>query len=375
MKKLFTLLFVLTAFAACSDDDNGGNTAPSDFEREAQYATVFFYGNEYSEEAGTVNYYLSLSDGPLDGSGDYEWQYIIDLYANETDSEKIPAGTYTLDLDDTFANRTMCNRFSELYTPAGDSTIKFTEAQVVITNSQIVLTATTEEGKTHKVTYTGSYEIVDGRGDVGGGEGEGEGGDSSDEDFGGFASTLTGDVEVSIDSEYVIAEFYGDDYEMGYGVLCFYFEKEDYTGDSLYLEIATDGTYTGTYSPCAKWDAASTGNLIAANLYTDGDDTYTYGCWYYHSTDGDSYDEIAPIVAGSLTITANEDETCYFVFEGSDATEGGNTISFEWTGEVDYTDTTATSSAARRIYPLRGDVKVLPIAAHSQKKAATKFRK
>lgn len=360
MKKLLTLFAVL-AFVACSDDDgNKGGSKPNyDYEREAQISTVYFYGDEYSADLGTMNYYITLYDS------EETWKYYIDLFAEEMSLEKVPAGTYHLDNEDSGAGKTFSYSYSGEYFPQTEEFVSFTEAKFVVTDTEFVLTATTEDGKTHKVTFSGDYEIIDDRTseDV-----------SGDEGYGDWATTLTKDIAVEYNEDYVYAEYWGDDYEMGYNVIVFSFERDDDIGDSLNIEIAVEDTdYVGAYSPCNTWDYASVGNLISANMDEDG---YPYGgCWYYHSEDGAIYDESAPLVAGSLTITDNSDDTYTFVYEGYDAVEDGHKVSLNWTGEVDLSDETQEASAKQRIYPLRRNVKMMPMAVRPHKKMTAKLRK
>lgn len=374
MKRLLTL-FAALAFVACDNDsgNKGGGEPDYDFERTAEYLYVYFYGDEYSQEQGTVDYFISLSDSPLGGDVIFEWLYTIDLYANEGSLDKIPNGTYNLDLDSSCMGGTLAYADC-VYFEGTEYESPFTEAKLVVNDSEIVLTVTTEDGKTHKVTYSGDYEVIDDRED-GGSDDEGDEGDEGygDEGYGDWATTLTGDVEVEYNENMIYAEYWGDDYDMGYNILVFYFETEDYIGDSLQIEVAVeDADFVGTYSPCKTWDNASIGNLIAANIY-DGD---PYGgCWYFRSEDGEYYDDCAPLVAGSLTITDNGDNTYTFSYEGYDALEGGNKVSLNWTGEVRLEDYTQEASAKQRISPLRREVKMMPVAAHSHKKMAAKFRK
>lgn len=351
MKKLFILMLFASLFACDKKDDGEGTKA--DFERIAENLTVYFYGDEYSEDAGTMNYYISFCDVPIGGDLESEWFYTLDLYASEGSFDKIPNGTYTLDIDSSCSGGTLAYAES-FYLANAEKEYGFTDAKFEVSDNKLVLTATTDDGKTHKVTYSGNYKVIDDRTEPGGWED-----DEPEENEGELdESTLTGDVEVSYPDEEVYAAFYGDDYDMGYGVLNLYFETEDFIGDGLYLEIATENTdFVGTYSPCKNWDVASTGNLIAANIQIFDGETYRYGSWYFHSTDGESYDEIAPIVSGSLSITDNGDSTYTFAFEGYDAVENGNKISFNWTGGVYVDDYTAESVVRRQI--LNKEIKVL----------------
>lgn len=174
MKKLLTLLSLL-AFVGCSEEINQTQTIDVvvyDFNHTAARVSVTNNGDEYSEGMGTQNYYITFSETVNPESPDKPgpgFLYLIDIYSNEYSLEKIPNGTYELDLDTTHTAGTIGAKYSFYTTIAEESEteesggsvlLPFTDAELVVTDSEITLTAKTEIGTTHRVTYSGEYQIT-----------------------------------------------------------------------------------------------------------------------------------------------------------------------------------------------------------------------
>ena len=157
MKKLL-ILFTILAMVGCTDDGgNKGedNTPDYDFECTANTLHCGYYGDSLTGDLGTSNYYLTLPDATAG------CVYFADIYTEEDSLEKIPNGTYAWDPNDTFADKTMAMNKSGAI--INEVMHIFTTATLIVTDNTIVLTATTEDGKTHKVTFSGDYEIIDAR--------------------------------------------------------------------------------------------------------------------------------------------------------------------------------------------------------------------
>ena len=157
---------------------------------EASYCEGVYYG-KYLEDDPAYNYCVVLSDNGLTDPSNYNsykantTYYQLDLYselpAEEGEYATIPNGTYQLDLDNTYAANTTTAEGSKLIVSGaaggyGDyEEVAFTAATVVVTDGNIVLTATLANGDKHEVTFEGALEIpVYGYGEEGGEGGEGE---------------------------------------------------------------------------------------------------------------------------------------------------------------------------------------------------------
>ena len=143
---------------------------------EASYCEGVYYG-KYLEDDPAYNYCVVLSDNGLTDPSNYNsykansTYYQLDLYselpAEEGEYATIPNGTYQLDLEDTYAANTISALSSKLIvTGAADEDgyvdyedVAFTAATVVVTDGNIVLTATLEGGDNHQVTFEGALEI------------------------------------------------------------------------------------------------------------------------------------------------------------------------------------------------------------------------
>lgn len=328
---LLTTFFLLGCLDA-KDNDNEGV-----IKQNAKFISCYYYGGKQSEDIGTVSYEITFSDQAITNNSQFRWKYTLGLYVTDGSLENIPVGTYTLDTKNIYTDKTILADKSKKVTDDG-YTYNFISATLEVSESQMTLTATTDDGKEYEVTYAGDYEIIDGRAPEDDTADEGV----RTEDYGNYTSNLKEDVKVVLDNILEItASYYGDDYNKGYNVLTFYFENSNTTGNVLWLEIAVEDTdFVGTYSTCASWNDAGIGNLISANIFTYNESVNYCGCWYFTSSDGKTFKDIAPIVTGSLTITEGDNDKYIFAFEGSDAKENGHKITFNWTGKIDLVDNT-----------------------------------
>ena len=159
-----------------------------------------YYGTEYSD---TYNYYVLLSDLGTNESG-YAYAdgtyYYMDLYSveGEVDEEgyiHVPAGTYTFDANDSTAEWTMGNYYSEYAKVNADGTAyearsHYEAGKAVVTENSIVLEVVIG-GVKHTVTYNGEPKLYVGT--SGGGSGE----------------------NTEMEAEYAYANYFGDQYTPG----------------------------------------------------------------------------------------------------------------------------------------------------------------
>ena len=141
---------------------------------EASYCEGVYYG-KYLEDDPAYNYCVVLSDNGLTDPSNYNsykantTYYQLDLYselpAEEGEYATIPNGTYQLDLDNTYAANTTTAEGSKLIVSGAEGgygdyeEVAFTAATVVVTDGNIVLTATLANGDKHEVTFEGALEI------------------------------------------------------------------------------------------------------------------------------------------------------------------------------------------------------------------------
>lgn len=143
---------------------------------EADYCEGLYYGDMYSSEQGTYNYFVLLSDNGLADPSDFEnykpntTYYRLDLYS-DTPAEgegyaTIPNGTYQLDIESTYNANTL-SAYSRLIVSGDEGgyddnekiEIEFTTATVEVTDGKIVLIVTLENGESRGVTFKGDLEI------------------------------------------------------------------------------------------------------------------------------------------------------------------------------------------------------------------------
>lgn len=307
------------------------NEEPEVVEFTATYFDGEYYGDYYSEGIG--NYYLHLSDNGFQESGyanPNSTYYRIDLYSDyysgsEVEYLQLPYGTYTLDLEDTFAHGTFSVAYSKFLTSDadGDFTIEkqFEAGELVVDESGAVLKVTIE-GQEHVVTYKGATLVADKRSATG----EDVGGD---EDLipEGTLSTLTEDYDVVLDDHMLIYANYGDYYSNGLCNWTFAIWPNDYEGDHIQFDIMTQST-SAMFGNYTIGDENTAFSFLKGYIEDDGSGTagYMRGSWYY-TDDGVT---MAPFAGGELRMSNAGGGNIKVEFTITD--DKGNTITGSWQG-------------------------------------------
>ena len=303
-----------------------------------------YYGTEYSD---TYNYYVLLSDLGTNESG-YAYAggtyYYMDLYSieGEVDEEgyiHVPAGTYTFDANDSTAEWTMGNYYSEYAKVNADGTAyearsHYEAGQAVVTENSLVLTVTIN-GVQHTVTYNGAPKLYVGT----------SGGGSSE--------------NVEMEAEYAYANYFGDQYTPGYADNYYLFLSDlgldadgyeqangTYYRFDIYAPISADNATkipAGTYTV----DMSDSGALWTASLsYSAYFVLDEYG-WDYVSNDypasgtivvgedGSIVAEITMLMSGAThKVTYNGGNIVIYDSSSSEGGEGGDdvysTLTSDW---------------------------------------------
>ena len=273
------------------------NSTPSEpVSMTAEYFEGEYYGTEYSD---SYNYYIMLSDMGTNENG-YAYAggtyYYMDLYSveGEVDEEgyiHIPAGTYKFDANDTTAEWTMGNYYSEYAKVNAEGTdyearSHYEAGEVVVTENGITLTVTIS-GVQHTVTYNGAPKLYVGT----------SGGGSSE--------------NVEMEANYAYANYFGDQYTPGYADN-YYLFLSDLGLDADGWEQA-NGTYYrfDIYAPISADNATK----VPAGTYTvdmtDSGALWTASLSYsaYYVMDEDAWDYAANDYPASGTIVVGEDGT------------------------------------------------------------------
>ena len=175
MKKILYGLARAAAAAALSSCESRDNDGPTyDVEVEAAILDIDYYG-EYAPGVG--NYCLYLSDKGFHGEDELfypdAFYYIVDMYGavSESGQVKLPAGTYTFDVDDTMADGTFSYSYSMYYETdeeairIEDSVLEFESGTLSVSwegdDCVVELTALTSDGKSRHVTFRGQPGVND----------------------------------------------------------------------------------------------------------------------------------------------------------------------------------------------------------------------
>ncbi|MBR2429160.1 MAG: BACON domain-containing protein [Alistipes sp.] len=304
---------------------------PTTIEFTANHFDGEYYGDYYSPGIG--NYYLHLSDNGFQESGyalPNSTYYRIDLYSDyfsgsEVEYLQLPYGTYTLDLNNTFAHGTFSAAYSKLLGSDAEGEFiveKQFEAGELIVNEEGATLKVTIEGKEHTVTYKGATLVADKRSstgeDVGGGE------DIIPEDK---LSTLTEDYTVVLDDHMLIYANYGDYYSTGLNNWTFAIWPNDYEGDHIQFDIMNQSS-SEMFGEYSVGDENTAFSFFKGFIEDDGSGTVGYmsGSWYY-TDDGVT---MAPFVGGNLRISNAGGGNIRVDFTVTD--DNGNTITGNWTG-------------------------------------------
>lgn len=297
----------------------------------ANYFDGEYYGDYYSPGIG--NYYLHLSDNGFQESGyalPNSTYYRLDLYSDyysgsEVEYLQLPYGTYTLDLNNTFAHGTFSVAYSKMLGSDAEGNFvvekQFEAGELVVDELGAVLKVTVE-GKEHVVTYKGATLVRDKRSatgeDVGGGE------DLIPEDA---LSTLTEDYTVVLDDHMLIYANYGDYYATGLNNWTFAIWPNDYEGDHVQFDIMSQSS-SAMFGNYTVGDENRASSFFKGYIEDDGSGSagYMRGSWYY-TDDGVT---MAPFAGGDLCISNAGGGNIKVDFTVTD--DKGNTITGSWTG-------------------------------------------
>ena len=307
-KDLFLLLALPLMFLACDrkTDDEINPPTPENYDvrLEAKYLLVEYWGDEFTP--GVDNYSVIIAENEfkmdLGGASLTEGSYYcLDLYAPISDDGELPAGTYTFDTTESYAEWTIDGTVASLIMVDADGNfitdeegIDFSDAKLVVKKNYAELTAVID-GKTHYVTFSGKFAHIGSTN---------EGGDVI------RPTTLTQNVTIEGSNAMFIAETG----EEGAYILVLENYSELGAGDGalFMLEIALEQGSTsisGTYSV-----EDGTLNIGTYDAYGAG------GSWYFDTIDGELGSEYAAIHSGSVTF-AQEGNTCVMTLDCYDEIE------------------------------------------------------
>lgn len=301
-KDLFLLLALPLMFLACDKktDDEINPPTPENYDvrLEAKYLLMEYWGDEFTP--GVDNYSVIIAENEfkmdLGGASLTEGSYYcLDLYAPISDDGELPAGTYTFDTTESYAEWSIDGTVASLIMVDADGNfitdeegIDFSDAKLVVKKNYAELTAVID-GKTHYVTFSGKFAKIDSTN---------EGGDVI------RPTTLTQNVTIEGSNAMFIVET---------GVVGAYIlVLENYSelgaddGALFMLEIALEQGSTsisGTYS-------VEDGTLNIGTYDAYG----AWGSWYFDTIDGELGSEYAAIHSGSVTF-AQEGNTCVMTLD------------------------------------------------------------
>ena len=251
-----------------------------------------YYGNADQE---AYNYYFVVADEDAVSSDMVSGVGVaIDLYSEVPvgDGENIvPTGEYVFDPDDTFEAGTFSYQYS--YVLIDGIQYGIYDGVVYVKEDGVDMELLLETGTTLYVEYSGVPDM----GAAGGGDGEG-------------AGNLTEDVEMLSENGLIIAQSYGDYYEVGMDnwMISIFADGETFSGDALMFEILTDGEgIVGEYEVFTD-EAEELYNCFLPGEYEVEDGyIYPYCSWYMTVTEGEmDGDAYSPIVDGEFCITESD---------------------------------------------------------------------
>ena len=325
MRKSILLLasFALaTLLAGCElynrDDNKLPPINPNEVKFEATYLIGDYYGDIYSN--GTGNYYIYLSSVDTEKDGSYKpygTYYVLDITSsiNSFHNERIqiPAGQYTLDTEGsnamfTFsAERSLLIETNYMGTPFREE--KFDSGSMYVNNAGITLTVTIGN-KTHIIKYNHSPYVNN----------LGENGKHS---------TLSENRTLALSNHTLYYYPCGDYYNTGLENWLLLLWPNDGEGDALQFDIMTTKDSDNVYGTYKVGSNTSSGSFLKGMLTTYDGETYMDGSWYYTS----DYADIAPFVAGMLSVGDNGDGTTTLTFNMED--DRGNAINGTWSGTME----------------------------------------
>lgn len=306
-----------------------------DYMVEAASVTGQYYGDMYDEGSGIMNYYINMSDLPSESVGSAfpgATYYIFDIYTSQTPENKgkvaLPEGVYVLGdgSDGTFAAGNSRWFITDDTGQGYEENAFFEEGSLTVTKKDGVYfyeaDLTDMNGKTHRVTYSGSVQLAD---------------------YSPVMSTLTSDYEADMEGAICDGEYYGDYFGTGTANWTVYiYQPGSLTGDYIKLELLTDpgftpqaGFPTGTYTDSRDY---------SMNTYISGYSSYAYtiGSWLFV----DGFSGGAPLTDGEIEIVENGDGTYTISIDCMDNLDPANRITASWTGVPELAD--VSEQAANR---------------------------
>ena len=261
---------------------------------EAQMLVGEYYGDYFTPDAG--NYYIFFTDYGFDEGGYVRANstyYKLDLYGDFYEGEpnggfvSLPAGTYTLDVNDSMAKGTISYSYST-YMRTNDSdyeVLAYLDAAELVVNEDgsCVLNAVVL-GVKHTVTFSGEAQIIDRREVSSGGE------------------------DKELEASYAYAYYYGDQYNPGVADN-FYFFLSDMGLDADGWELPNATYYRfDLYSEVVD---AENGLALPYGTYVIDNgscDPYTIGSMYsaYYVMDADGWDYVESGAPTSGTVVVDE---------------------------------------------------------------------
>ena len=283
----------------------------------------YFAGEYYAPEGGvtTHNYYFALSDAVVDGGNAVvgATYFYFDLYNTEfNETITIPNGVYTFDPTDSYDNLTVGAYYTYgFYVQDSETVIWYipTSGTVTVSDNKIVAEFVLEDGRNATVTYEGNISL----GNTGGNEGDG-------------MSTLEGDLELNETGWTHIPEYYGDYYTADTDNWFVQVFEDPNTGNGGYLLLdllvdPANDDWRGTYTVLTDLSDAK-GKFVAGGV----DEDYMVGCWYAELIDGGIGGAMAPIVDGTITITAGDNGAMTIAYDCVD--DNGNKITGSVTADA-----------------------------------------
>ncbi|MBR5196718.1 MAG: BACON domain-containing protein [Alistipes sp.] len=272
-----------------------------------------YYGDALTP--GAANYWIFLSDRGFDLEGKSypnATYYRIDAYgplATTTGVIPIPDGTYTYDLNDTYAQWTFTAEWSGYWVTDSnahrDAIAKFEEATLTVEGNKITLVATIN-GEQHTAMYEGDNLLLDRRNDVT------------------VLTTLDGDYTAELSDHYMIYECYGDYYDYGAFNWMFVIMPNGNSGDCFQFDIITghndkESGFIGDYTAS---------DILAQWSFIPGwtDQTNMQCSWFFTSNQS----EVAPLRGGDMSIVDNGDGSVTVNIDVTD--DRRNNITGTWTG-------------------------------------------
>lgn len=277
--------------------------------REVTLNDCVFNGSFEGRDAGArtaFNYVVSFTDNGLtkaDDSTSSRYLYRFNIYSERLHGfidDFLPNGEYPFDV----RNRGTKNSFmadGSYYTLFGDEgyTVKFTSGTVTVTDDGIHVVATTEDGRSHEINYTGSKKLSY----VGATEGT--------------YSSLTEDFIFEMDNAYIRCYYYGDLFGLGYDewTISVIENYTSFTGPYITINALVDKS--AGYVPDAflgeyKAYTLDLGNNYASTFVPGTRRGYSSYSWFVQCNDGfvDNSLPSAPLAKGVVRFTKSDNGYC-----------------------------------------------------------------